>query len=107
MAEQWLALGCATKVAGFSLHAGIMMSNAQDRSKLERLCRYITRSGVSEKRLAIEPGALVFFRGRNATHRATPTQGETTLMLAVLAYNSQPGIVLSEAASKTFYGRVN
>jgi hypothetical protein len=29
------------------------MSNAQDRGKLERLCRYITRSGVSEKRLAI------------------------------------------------------
>jgi hypothetical protein len=45
MAEQGLA-------AGFSLHAGVM-SNAQDRGKLERLCRYITRSGVSEKRLAI------------------------------------------------------
>jgi hypothetical protein len=29
------------------------MSNAQDRGKFERLCRYITRSGVSEKRLAI------------------------------------------------------
>ncbi|MFT6907197.1 MAG: hypothetical protein ACJAS1_003874 [Oleiphilaceae bacterium] len=29
------------------------MSSAQDRCKLERLCRYITRSGVSEKRLAI------------------------------------------------------
>ena len=36
----------------FSLHAGVM-SNAQDRGKLERLCRYITRSRVSEKRLAI------------------------------------------------------
>ena len=53
MAEQGLASGCAAKVAGFSLHAGVMMSNAQDRNKLERLCRYITRSGVSEKRLAI------------------------------------------------------
>ena len=72
-------------------------------------------SGVSEvlagqkkaKELAIEPGALVLFRGRNAIHRVTPTQGNTTRMLAVLAYNSQPGIALSEAASKTFYGRVN
>jgi hypothetical protein len=52
MAEQGLASGCAANVAGFSLHAGVM-SNAQDRCKLERLCRYITRSGVSEKRLAI------------------------------------------------------
>jgi hypothetical protein len=52
MAEQGLASGCAANVAGFSLHAGVM-SNAQDRGKLERRCRYITRSGVSEKRLAI------------------------------------------------------
>lgn len=39
-------------VAGFNLHAGVM-SDAQDRNKLERVCRYITRSAVSEKRLAI------------------------------------------------------
>jgi hypothetical protein len=52
MAEQGLASGCAADVAGFSLHAGVM-SNAQDRCKLERLCRYIARSGVSEKRLAM------------------------------------------------------
>jgi hypothetical protein len=52
MAEQGLASGCAANVPGFSLHAGVM-SNAQDRGKLERRCRYITRSGVSEKRLAI------------------------------------------------------
>ncbi len=45
MAEQGLASGCAANVAGFSLHAGVM-SGAQDRGKLERLCRYITRSGV-------------------------------------------------------------
>ncbi|TYL46978.1 2OG-Fe(II) oxygenase [Marinomonas sp. IMCC 4694] len=72
-------------------------------------------SGVSEvlsvqrkaKELAIEPGALVLFRGRNAIHRVTPTQGDTTRMLAVLAYNSKPGVALSEAASKTFYGRVS
>jgi hypothetical protein len=38
MAEQGLAAGCASNVAGFSLHAGVM-SSAQDRCKLERLCR--------------------------------------------------------------------
>jgi GR25 family glycosyltransferase involved in LPS biosynthesis len=40
MAEQGLAAGCAVNVAGFSLHAGVM-SNAQDRGKLERLCRWL------------------------------------------------------------------
>ena len=47
MTEQGLESGGASKVAGFSLYAGVM-SNAQDRPKLERLCRYITRSAVSE-----------------------------------------------------------
>jgi len=40
------------KVAGFSLHAGVA-AQAWERSKLERLCRYITRPAVSEKRLSL------------------------------------------------------
>jgi hypothetical protein len=69
MAEQGLASGCAAKVAGFSLHAGVMMSNAQDRSKLEMLCRYITRSGVSEKRLAITTYGKVPYQLKSALHQ--------------------------------------
>jgi hypothetical protein len=58
------------------------------------------------KRLAMDAGALVLFRGRNAMHRVTPTEGDRTRMLAVLAYNAKPGISLSESARMTFYGRV-
>ena len=39
------------KVAGFSLHAGVV-AQAHQRDKLERLCRYIARPAVSEKRLS-------------------------------------------------------
>ena len=39
-------------IAGFSLHAGIA-ARAGERDKLERLCRYITRPAVSEKRLSL------------------------------------------------------
>jgi len=56
--------------------------------------------------LAIEPGDLVLFRGRNALHRVTPTIGDVTRMLVVLAYNTEPGIALSESARQTFYGRL-
>ena len=38
------------KVAGFSLHAGVA---ANERKKLERLCRYIARPAVTEKRLSL------------------------------------------------------
>ncbi len=40
------------KESGFSLHAGVA-AQAWERSKLERLCRYITRPAVSEKRLSV------------------------------------------------------
>ncbi len=39
-------------LAGFSLHAGVM-AEAYQRDKLERLCRYIARPAVSEKRLSL------------------------------------------------------
>ncbi len=42
----------AGNVAGFSLHAGVA-AKAHERNKLERLCRYITRPAVSEKRLSL------------------------------------------------------
>ena len=58
------------------------------------------------KNLSMDAGALVLFRGRNSMHRVTPTQGERTRMLAVLAYNAEPGISLSESARMTFYGRL-
>jgi hypothetical protein len=60
MAGKGLASVCAANVAGFSLHASVV-SNAQDRGKLERLCRYITRSGGSEKRLAITSYGKVLY----------------------------------------------
>ena len=46
------------KVAGFSLHAGVM-ARANERQKLERLCRYISRPAVSEKRLSLTANGQV------------------------------------------------
>lgn len=46
------------KVAGFSLHAGVV-ARADERRKLERLCRYISRPALSEKRLSLTPNGNV------------------------------------------------
>ena len=56
--------------------------------------------------LSMEPGTLVLFRGRNSLHRVSPNESDTTRMLAVLAYNAEPGVELSESARMTFYGRL-
>jgi len=55
--------------------------------------------------LKVDPGTLVLFRGKNSIHRVTPTRGNKTRMLVVLAYNTSPGISLSKSAQITFFGR--
>ncbi len=39
-----------------------MSTRADERKKLERLCRYISRPAVSEKRLSLTPGGNVHYR---------------------------------------------
>ncbi len=66
----------------------------------------VLNGDVPVQTLSMDPGTLVLFRGRNSLHRVTPTQGDITRMLAVLAYNTEPDIALSESARMTFYGRL-
>lgn len=56
--------------------------------------------------LQMNEGTLVLFRGRNSIHRVSPNESDKTRMLAVLAYNAEEGISLSESARMTFYGRL-
>jgi hypothetical protein len=49
------------KVAGFSLHAGVA-TKAHERTKLERLCRYISRPALSEKRLSLTSNGKVRYQ---------------------------------------------
>jgi hypothetical protein len=49
------------KAAGFLLHAGVA-AKAQERKKLERLCRYISRPAVSENRLSLTPNGNVRYQ---------------------------------------------
>ena len=69
-----------------------------------------TRQVLDGKRepqnLIMESGSLVLFRGQESIHRVVPVKGEKTRISAVLAYNSKPGIKLSEEARMTFFGRL-
>ena len=51
----------AGKVGGFSVHAGVA-ARADERKKLERLCRYISRPAVPEARLSLTAGGLVRYQ---------------------------------------------
>jgi hypothetical protein len=51
----------AGKVSGFSLHGGVS-ARADERKKLERLCRYISRPAVAEKRLSLTPNGNIRYQ---------------------------------------------
>ncbi len=59
---------------------------------------------VAPHQLDFDPGDLVLFRGRESLHRVTPVEGDTTRILVVFAYNTEPGIGLSDEAKRLFYG---
>lgn len=49
------------KLNGFSLHAGVA-ARANQRDKIERLCRYIARPAISEQRLSLTPAGKVRYQ---------------------------------------------
>ena len=67
----------------------------------------VLNGDVVPERLNMDAGALVLLRGRNVIHRVAPVEGSRTRILVVFAYNSEPGISLSESARMTFFGRLN
>lgn len=56
--------------------------------------------------LAMRPGTLLAFEGRNSVHRVTPIHGDTARLVALLAYDTKPGTRGSEGLSLDRYGRV-
>lgn len=78
--------------------------NPVDRMAFDRVAAVLDRREPVHT-LRFEPGDLVLFRGRDALHRVTPTEGSVTRLLVVFAYNDQPGVSLSDSVLATFYGR--
>jgi len=77
------------KVAGFSLHAGVA-AKAQERKKLERLCRYISRPAVSEKRLSLTPNGNVRYQLKTSYRESLPASVASALGMARPMSSSNP-----------------
>ncbi len=61
----------AGKMADFSLHAGVA-ARADERKKLERLCRYISRPAVSEKRLSLTSNGNIRYQLKTPYRESLP-----------------------------------
>ena len=56
-------------------------------------------------RVPMQPGTLLLFEGRNSIHRVTPIHGDTTRLVALLAYDTKPGTRSSKILQMARYGR--
>ncbi len=62
--------GSVGEAAEFPLHAGLA-TKANEHSKLERLCRYITRPAISTKRLSLTHNGQVRYELKTSWHNGT------------------------------------
>jgi predicted 2-oxoglutarate/Fe(II)-dependent dioxygenase YbiX len=72
----------------------------------EAVGRVLAGDRSAVRTLDIAPGALVLFRGRYSLHRVTPVEGTRPRIIAILSYDTKPGVVLTEFTRRLFYGRV-
>jgi hypothetical protein len=61
--------------------------------------------GQLVRRVALDAGDLVLFRGRYSLHRVTPVDGETERHSAILAYTKEPGVIGSPERTRQLFGR--
>jgi len=56
--------------------------------------------------LPMTPGTLLVFAGRYSLHRVSPIVGSTPRLVALLAYDTQPGTMSSDLLKEVRYGRM-
>jgi hypothetical protein len=70
-----------------------------------RVKRLLQGSDEDVVRVAMHPGTLLLFEGRNSIHRVTPIRGRTTRLVALLAYDTKPATRSSKLLQMARYGR--
>ena len=78
-----------------------------DEERYDAVAAVLEGCGPDVRSLAMDIGALVLFRGRYTLHRVTPVAGDRPRLLAVLSYDTKPGVMLTEHNRRLFYGRID
>ncbi len=84
----------------------VPLIRSADDENYPRVQRLLEGSNADVVRVAMHPGTLLLFEGRNSIHRVTPIRGSTTRLVALLAYDTKPGTRSSKGLQMARYGRV-
>ena len=96
-----------SKQAGFSMHAGVACKSNQ-RKKLERLCRYITRPAIAEQRLSLASNGnvIVAFKTPYDDGTSHVVLSPMEFMGRLAALVPKPRVNLTRAYSMTWAQRL-
>ena len=83
----------------------VPMIRRRDNENLDAVRNILQGSRDGVIKLEIEPGALVLFEGRYTLHRVTPIEGDIIRLIALLGYDTKPGVVSSDHLRYMRYGR--
>ena len=71
----------------------------------EGVGRFLAGEDQNVRNLALAPGTLNVFKGRNTAHRVTPVEGERSRIIAVFSYYETTDVAFSDEERLGFYGR--
>jgi hypothetical protein len=79
--------------------------NAED-ERYDDVARVLADDHDGVVTLAMTPGTLLVFEGRNSLHRVSPIKGARLRHVGLLAYDTKPGTTSSDLLREVRYGRV-
>ena len=97
-----IALRAATRGGDFEYVPLIRSATDENYDRVRRL---LQGSNEGVVRVAMHPGTLLLFEGRNSIHRVTPIRGSITRLVALLAYDTKQGTRSSKSLQMARYGR--
>ena len=78
---------------------------SEDDERYDAVARVLYGEPADVRTIAMRPGTLLVFEGRNSIHRVTPISGSTLRHVGLLAYDTKPGTTGSELLRMSRYGR--
>lgn len=85
----------------------VPMIRSADNENFDKVKAVLKGSTEGVIRLDIQPGSLVLFEGRNSLHRVTPIKGDVQRLIALLGYDTKPGVQSTEHLRYMRYGRAD
>jgi hypothetical protein len=77
-----------------------------DDPNFEGVARLLRGDDPELKRMAVSPGTLNVFRGKNTAHRVAQVKGPRERIITVFSFYERPGVRFTAEEQVGFYGRV-